>query len=93
MCIRDRINSLPDFRVSFCCLSSSTPFMFEGIEMLKTHKLFNQLPFHTVKVIPLLKFTESIEAVSYTHLSAFRDLSKDVGAQIGSQTIQMNSQS
>ena len=25
--------------------------------------------------------------------SAFRDLSKDVGAQIGSQTIQMNSQS
>ena len=31
------------------------------IEMLKTHKLFNQLSFHTVKVIPLLKFTESIE--------------------------------
>ena len=25
--------------------------------------------------------------------SAFRDLSKDVGSQIGSQTIQMNSQS
>ena len=32
-----------------------------AIEMLKTHKLFNQLSFHTVKVIPLLKFTESIE--------------------------------
>ena len=31
------------------------------VEMLKTHKLFNQLSFHTVKVIPLLKFTESIE--------------------------------
>ena len=32
-----------------------------AIEMLKTHKLFNQLSFHTVEVIPLLKFTESIE--------------------------------
>lgn len=32
-----------------------------AIEMLKTHKLFNQLSFHTVKVISLLKFTESIE--------------------------------
>lgn len=32
-----------------------------AIEMLKTHKLFNQLSFHTEKVIPLLKFTESVE--------------------------------
>lgn len=32
-----------------------------AIEMLKTHKLFNQLSFHTAKVIPLLKFTEAIE--------------------------------
>jgi len=32
-----------------------------AIEMLKTHKLFNQLSFHTVKVTSLLKFVEAIE--------------------------------
>ena len=32
-----------------------------AIEMLKAHKLFNQLSFHTVTVALLLKFVESIE--------------------------------
>lgn len=32
-----------------------------AIEMLKTHRLFDQLSFHTADVIPLLKFTEAIE--------------------------------
>ena len=32
-----------------------------AIEMLKTHKLFNQLSFHTTEVASLLKFVESIE--------------------------------
>lgn len=32
-----------------------------AIEMLKSHKLFNQLSFHTLKVASLLKFVESIE--------------------------------
>lgn len=32
-----------------------------AIEMLKTHRLFDQLSFHTSDVIPLLKFTEAIE--------------------------------
>lgn len=32
-----------------------------AIEMLKTHKLFNQLSFHTERAISLLEFTESIE--------------------------------
>lgn len=35
-----------------------------AIEMLKTHKLFNQLSFHTLKVTSLLKFVESIEVQS-----------------------------
>lgn len=32
-----------------------------AIEMLKTHKLFNQLSFHTEAVISLLVFVESVE--------------------------------
>lgn len=33
-----------------------------AIEMLKTHKLFNQLSFHTERVASLLQFVESMEA-------------------------------
>ena len=32
-----------------------------AIEMLKTHKLFNQLSFHDPDATSLLKFTEAIE--------------------------------
>lgn len=32
-----------------------------AIEMLKAHKLFNQLSFHAIKAASLLKFIESIE--------------------------------
>ena len=32
-----------------------------AIEMLKAHKLFNQLSFHTVKAASLLKFVKSVE--------------------------------
>ena len=32
-----------------------------AIEMLKTHKLFDQLSFHSAKVISLLRFIESME--------------------------------
>ena len=32
-----------------------------AIEMLKSHKLFDQLSFHSVKAVSLLKFTEAIE--------------------------------
>lgn len=33
-----------------------------AIEMLKTHKLFNQFSFHTERVASLLQFVESMEA-------------------------------
>lgn len=32
-----------------------------AIDMLKTHKLFDQLSFHTAKAIPLLKFIDAIK--------------------------------
>lgn len=32
-----------------------------AIEMLKTHKLFNQLSFHSTEAVALLKFIEAIE--------------------------------
>ena len=32
-----------------------------AIEMLKTHKLFNQLSFHTERVAVLLKFVEAVK--------------------------------
>lgn len=35
-----------------------------AIEMLKTHKLYDQLSFHTAEAITFLKFTEAIEVQS-----------------------------
>lgn len=37
-----------------------------AIEMLKTHKLFNQLSFHSPDTISLLKFIEAIEVTDFS---------------------------